>query len=117
MRSMMEVVVPFPGVEPGPPIRVALVQAGDVAIVLGGQMHMAIREAGARTSAASSSRIVGSERVVDLVDRIEPQPVEAILIEPEERVLDEEIAHRIAAHRRWRAPQGVCALGWKKSGA
>jgi hypothetical protein len=46
-------------------------------------------------------------RILDLIDSVEPQAVEAILLDPVEDVVEKPI----------RSPQGVGLSAWKKSGA
>ena len=111
---MVEVVVPFGGVEPRPPLGVALVQAGDVAVVLGGQVDVAAGEGGCAPLARAPPGCRLSDWIGDLVDGVEAQAVEAILLEPVERVVDEEVAHRPALVGDGGAP-GRVTLGWKKS--
>ena len=54
--------------------------------------------------------------VVDLIDRIEAQTVEAILLQPVERVSMKKSPHRRLLVGDGGAPRRL-ALGWKKSGA
>ena len=52
----------------------------------------------------------------DRMHRIQPQPVEAVVAQPVQRVLDREGADLRAPDNRSRCPMGVCA-SVKKAGA
>ena len=115
---VVEVVVPLTVVEGGEAIVVALVQAGDVSCILGRQVPPP-REAtvGLRFTHRAGDILddVPTRCVLDRVDRIEPQSVDPVLTQPEQRVVDHEIAHGLAVVRDGRAP-GRVVLGMVEVG-
>ena len=71
----------------------------------------------ARTRCAISTRISGSDAVAHVVDGVEAQPVEAELVQPVERVLDEESPHRRRLVGDGRAPGRLRGLIEEVAGA
>ena len=53
-----------------------------------------------RTRVRELGQEIGLRIVDDRVHGVEPQAVDVILLEPVQRVVDEEVAHRAAASRR-----------------
>jgi hypothetical protein len=92
MGDVVEVVVPFGGVEAHPAVRRALVQG--VMLRLSSVVRWIGRPGRARIASAISTRIsvVDSGRGYGRSHRA--QAVETVVLEPVERVLDEEPAHR-----------------------
>ena len=96
MQRVVQIVVPLRGVADRPSLprgaggapRSRRFRAPDASA-------RSVRSAGA-PSAPSSVRMSGVAVVDDRVHRVEPQPVEMILLQPVERVLDHEVAHRPA---------------------
>jgi hypothetical protein len=84
----------------------------DVAIILGGQVDVAAGDAAAyRFGDLLQKRLF--RLMLDLVDRVETQSVEAVFLQPEERILDEEVAHRALLIGDRRSP-GCLSLGMKE---
>ena len=95
MGGVVEVVVPFGGVEPRRPpsasrsCRRVMLRSSSVV-----EMHVPVRRCGcARLRRAPPGAAPRTGRV-DVVDGVEAQPVEAVFLQPVEGVLDEEVAHR-----------------------
>ena len=105
---MMKIIVPFAVEECRSTGIVARMQMSDVSVVLGRQVNRAVEtEVSDGPGDLLEDRFIGL--VVDLIDGIEPQPIEAVFVEPVERVLDEELpdgrrSNAIAApHGVWRS--------------
>jgi hypothetical protein len=109
VQRVVEVVVPLCGQQLGPVRGVAGVEGHDVALVLGGEVDEAVGEAGADAGGGLGEQ-GGVGGVLDLVDGVEAQAVEAELVDPHHRVVDEEVAHGALAVVDGRAPGGL-ALG------
>ena len=65
---------------------------------------------------ASSTRMWVSLGSHDRVHGVEAQAVEAVLLQPVERVVDEEVAHRGCSRKSIAAPHGVLKSSVKKLG-
>src|SRR5690606_9916104 len=88
-ERVVDVVVPLRGVEPVREI------AGAVVVVLEDEMDGTILDPGAH-GGRELGQDVGIGIVEDRVDGVEAEPVDVELLEPVERVLDEEVADRAA---------------------
>ena len=90
MGGVVEIVVPLGGVAEWPAVP-PVEMVGNVPIVLGRQMHGAVRDADADLPGQFGEE-VGGGGIPDLIHRVEAEAVHAVLLEPAERVLDEEAA-------------------------
>ena len=95
------------------PLRVVLAlgeAVGVVALVLQDQVDVA---------AVTPRADLGGHRVeegvvLDRVHRVEAQAVEAVLLQPHQRVVDEDSGAPAPASTATAPPQGVSTSGWKK---
>ncbi len=93
VHGMMPVVVPFGVEQARAALGVEFEQRGRIGVVLDGEMDVAAGEAGAHLARdLGEDRLLGA--VLDVVDGVEAQAVEAELLEPIEHVVEEEIPHR-----------------------
>ena len=120
VRDVMEVVVPLRGVRARHAALVAREAMRLVAVVLEHEVDLALAPGALAHAARKLGQEVGRGVVDDRVHGVEPQAVGMELFQPVERVVDEELAHRLARRRlrsRWPAPHGVLCRSVKNGGA
>src|SRR5690606_30946371 len=104
--GVVKIVVPLGGEENRTVLIVARMERYDVALILGHEMDFTARETLADVAChLLKDRLLA--RILDLVDGIEPQSVEAELLQPVDRVIKEAIAHRRLFEANGRAPRGL----------
>ena len=112
MQHVMQIVVPLRRVANRPPDLPAQ-PARLVRVVFEHQMNRPVGDPPPH-GLRQFGQDVGVAVVDDRVHRVEPQPVEIVLLEPIERVLDHEVAHRAARDAvviDRRAPRRAVPLG------
>jgi len=93
---MMQVVVPLRGRDAGPLLRIAGQQAGEVAVVLQDHVDRTLAPRAGLQGRADLARQALVRTVGHRMDGVQAQPVESILLDPVQRVVDEEGTHEIA---------------------
>ena len=106
----MRVVRPLRVVEPAQGI-VPAQELGLVGLVLQHEMDLALGAEMAAHAARQLAQDVGFRRVDDRVHGVEPQAVEAVLLQPVERVVDEVVAHGLLAEVDRGTPRRLEVLG------
>ena len=91
----MDIVVPLRRIVQRLAVRAAGEPSGLVLLILQDQMHVAVRGLGAHAFGKFVQHMLRAV-VDDRMHGVEPQPVQMELLDPVERVLDDELAHRLA---------------------
>jgi hypothetical protein len=96
VQGVMHVVVPLGGSVQRPPARIAREVVGFVPVVLQNEVYLPVPARPLAQRLGELANDIRPARVAKGVHGIEPQPVEAILLRPVERVVHEIISHRAA---------------------
>ncbi len=110
VRGVVEVVVPLGGGALRAAVAAAAQVAGAVAVVLEDQVDLALTAGAGLHGGAQGLDDVRARVVADGVDGVQAQAVEVEFLQPVQGVVDEEIAHHLAARRievDGRAPRRV----------
>src|SRR5690625_3572944 len=106
MGRMVPIIIPFGIIGADSAIGIAIDQPCNVAVILGRQM-----DGPAKIMGANSLGDLDQDRlfrlVVNLVDRIQPEAIETVFVQPEKRVLDEEAPDGVELIGDGTAPRGV----------
>jgi hypothetical protein len=92
VRRVMDIVIPLRGRKSWSVATIADKVARLVAVVLENEVHVAVATRARTDGGGDLAHDVRPRIIDDGMHRVEAQAVEAVLIEPEQRVLDEEVA-------------------------